>query len=81
MDAFQGFLRSAGKQLVDQAQDALVGKAKEMMMGGMGGGAMGDVLGNVISEIFVKKTSDTKRVLPSIKNMKIVRTYFGTFLF
>lgn len=71
MDALQGFLRGAGQQLVGQAQDALIGKAKEMI----GGGAMGDVLGNVISEIFVKKTADTKRILPSIKNMKIVRIF------
>lgn len=48
---------------MDQAGEAVMGAAKEF-------------LGNAIQEIFVKKTSDVKRVLPSIQHMKIVSVRF-----
>lgn len=35
-------------------------------------GAAKDFIGNAIQEIFVKKETDHKRMLPSIKNMKVV---------
>lgn len=39
-------------------------------------GAAKEFLGNAIQEMFIKKQSDVKRVLPSIKNMKIVSFLF-----
>lgn len=39
-------------------------------------GAAKEFLGNAIQEMFVKKTADVARVLPSIKNMKIVSFHF-----
>ncbi|CAO1383373.1 unnamed protein product [Diamesa hyperborea] len=48
-----------GKQLLNQAGTFVAGAAKEF-------------IGNAIQEMFVKKQTDVKRVLPSIKNMKIV---------
>lgn len=59
MDEFTNFLKQAGKEFLNVAGDAAVGAAKE-------------VVGSVINEIFIKKESDTKRVLPSIKNMRVV---------
>jgi calpain len=39
-------------------------------------GAAKEFIGNAIQEMFVKKQTDVKRVLPSIKNMKIVSVKF-----
>lgn len=60
----QGFLKGGldgvGKQLLNQAGEAVMGAAKEF-------------IGNAIQEMFVvKKHSDAKRILPSIQHMKIV---------
>lgn len=52
-----------GKQLLNQAGTFVAGAAKEF-------------IGNAIQEMFVKKQTDVKRVLPSIKNMKIVSVKF-----
>uniref|UniRef100_A0A182YCB5 Calpain n=1 Tax=Anopheles stephensi TaxID=30069 RepID=A0A182YCB5_ANOST len=54
-----GLLSGAGKQLFDAAGQAITSAATEY-------------IGSVINEMFVKKESDTKRFLPSIKNMKVV---------
>lgn len=51
----------AGRQLFDQAGKALADAATEY-------------IGNAINEIFERKQTDQKRVLPSIKNMKVVST-------
>ncbi|XP_062558503.1 calpain-A-like isoform X8 [Armigeres subalbatus] len=59
MDELKGLLGGAGRQLFDAAGQAIAGAATEY-------------LGNVINEIFEKKQSDTKRVLPSISNMKVL---------
>lgn len=59
MDELTNFLKQAGKEFLNVAGDAAVGAAKE-------------VVGSVINEIFIKKEADTKRVLPSIKNMRVV---------
>lgn len=59
----KGGLDGIGKQLLNQAGEAAMGAAKEF-------------LGNAIQEMFIKKHSDVKRVLPSIKNMKIVSFLF-----
>jgi hypothetical protein len=48
---------------MNQAGEAVMGAAKEF-------------LGNAIQEMFVKKQSDVKRILPSIKNMKVVSVRF-----
>ncbi|XP_039954339.1 calpain-A isoform X2 [Bactrocera tryoni] len=58
MDELTSFLKQAGKEFLNVAGDAAVGAAKE-------------VVGSVINEIFIKKEADTKRVLPSIKNMRV----------
>lgn len=59
MDEIKGFFRQAGKEFLNAAGDAAMGAAK-------------DVMGSVINEIFIKKEAETKRILPSIKNMKVV---------
>ncbi|XP_058837406.1 calpain-A-like isoform X4 [Topomyia yanbarensis] len=59
MDELKGLLSGASKQLFDAAGQAITSAATEY-------------LGNVINEIFEKKQTDTKRVLPSIKNMKVL---------
>ncbi|XP_068144740.1 calpain-A [Drosophila tropicalis] len=59
MDELKGFFRQAGQEFLNAAGDAAMGVAK-------------DVVGSVINEIFVKKESDTKRVLPNIKNMRVL---------
>lgn len=59
MDDLRGFLRQAGQEFLNAAGEAAMGAAK-------------DVVGSVINEIFIKKEADTKRVLPSIKNMRVV---------
>ncbi|XP_075165551.1 calpain A isoform X3 [Haematobia irritans] len=59
MDEIKGFFRQAGKEFLNAAGDAAVGAAKE-------------VLGTAINEIFIKKEAETKRILPSIKNMRVV---------
>lgn len=61
---FQGFLKgnidNIGKELLNQAGTAVMGAAKEF-------------IGQAINEMFiVKKEAPSKRVLPSIQNMKIV---------
>uniref|UniRef100_A0A182P1C9 Calpain n=1 Tax=Anopheles epiroticus TaxID=199890 RepID=A0A182P1C9_9DIPT len=53
-----GLLSGAGKQLFDAAGQAITSAATEY-------------IGSVINEMFVKKETDTKRFLPSIKNMKV----------
>ncbi|KAH8270906.1 hypothetical protein KR018_011929 [Drosophila ironensis] len=58
MDDLKGFLRQAGQEFLNAAGEAAMGAAK-------------DVVGSVINEIFIKKEADTKRVLPSIKNMRV----------
>jgi hypothetical protein len=56
----KGGLDGIGRDLLNQAGGAMMGAAKEF-------------IGNAIQEMLVtKKTSDTKRVLPSIQKMKIV---------
>lgn len=52
-------MRDFGNQLLNQAKDELMGKAK-------------DFIGNAIQDIFVKKQVDKPRFLPSIKNMRVV---------
>jgi hypothetical protein len=53
-------LDGIGKQLLNQAGDVVMGAAK-------------DFIGNAINEILMtKKTSDVKRILPSIEKIKIV---------
>ncbi|XP_046809455.1 calpain-A isoform X2 [Lucilia cuprina] len=59
MDEIKGFFRQAGKEFINAAGDAAMGAAKEVM-------------GSVINEIFIKKEAETKRILPSIKNMKVL---------
>ncbi|ALC42605.1 CalpA [Drosophila busckii] len=59
MDELKGFLRQAGQEFLNAAGEAAMGAAK-------------DVVGSVINEIFIKKEADTKRVLPSIKNMRVL---------
>ncbi|KAM8712565.1 hypothetical protein ACLKA7_012977 [Drosophila subpalustris] len=59
MDELKGFLRSAGQEFLNAAGEAAMGAAK-------------DVVGSVINEIFIKKEADTKRILPSIKNMRVL---------
>ncbi|XP_030387750.1 calpain-A isoform X3 [Scaptodrosophila lebanonensis] len=59
MDDLKGFLRQAGQEFLNAAGQAAMGAAK-------------DVVGSVINEIFVKKEADTKRILPSIKNMRVL---------
>lgn len=59
MDELKGFLKQAGQEFLNAAGEAAMGAAK-------------DVVGSVINEIFIKKEADTKRVLPSIKNMRVV---------
>ncbi|EDV35707.1 uncharacterized protein Dana_GF12340, isoform B [Drosophila ananassae] len=59
MDDLKGFLRQAGQEFLNAAGEAAMGAAK-------------DVVGSVINEIFIKKEADTKRVLPSIKNMRVL---------
>lgn len=63
MDELKGFLRQTGREFLDAAGTAFTDAAK-------------DVVGNVINEIFVKKESETKRFLPSIKNMRVVSIIF-----
>uniref|UniRef100_A0A453Z3Q7 Calpain n=1 Tax=Anopheles quadriannulatus TaxID=34691 RepID=A0A453Z3Q7_ANOQN len=58
MDELKGLLSGAGKQLFDAAGQAITSAATEY-------------IGSVINEMFVKKETDTKRFLPSIKNMKV----------
>ena len=59
MDEIKGFFRQAGKEFLNAAGEAAMGAAK-------------DVMGSVINEIFIKKEAETKRILPSIKNMRVV---------
>uniref|UniRef100_A0A1Q3FYQ0 Putative calpain family cysteine protease n=1 Tax=Culex tarsalis TaxID=7177 RepID=A0A1Q3FYQ0_CULTA len=59
MDELKGLLSGAGKQLFDRAGQAI-------------GAAATEYLGSVINEIFEKKETDTKRILPSIRNMKVL---------
>ncbi|XP_037806995.1 calpain-A isoform X2 [Lucilia sericata] len=59
MDEIKGFFRQAGKEFLNAAGDAAMGAAKEVM-------------GSVINEIFIKKEAETKRILPSIKNMRVL---------
>ncbi|XP_058982142.1 calpain-A isoform X3 [Musca domestica] len=59
MDEIKGFFKQAGKEFLNAAGDAAMGAAKEVM-------------GSVINEIFIKKEAETKRILPSIKNMRVV---------
>uniref|UniRef100_A0A182V9Z5 Calpain n=1 Tax=Anopheles merus TaxID=30066 RepID=A0A182V9Z5_ANOME len=59
MDELKGLLSGAGKQLFDAAGQAITSAATEY-------------IGSVINEMFVKKETDTKRFLPSIKNMKVL---------
>lgn len=56
----KGGFDGIGKQLLNQAGEAVMGAAKEY-------------IGQVINEmLIVKKEAPNKRVLPSIQNMKIV---------
>ncbi|XP_026482299.1 calpain-A-like [Ctenocephalides felis] len=57
---FEGLLRGAGQKLMGYAGDKLMGAAK-------------DVVGGILNELFIKKEAQSgKRILPSIKNMKVV---------
>lgn len=56
----KGGFDNIGKNLLNQAGEHIMGAAKEY-------------IGQVINEmLIVKKEAPTKRILPSIKNMKIV---------
>jgi hypothetical protein len=56
----KGGLDDIGKQLLNQAGDAVVGAAKEF-------------IGQIINETFIKKEArEGKKILPSIQNMKVV---------
>ncbi|XP_023171681.1 calpain-A [Drosophila hydei] len=59
MDELKGFFKQAGQEFLNAAGQAAMGAAKE-------------VVGSVINEIFVKKEAETKRILPSIKNMRVL---------
>ncbi|KAL5286408.1 CAPN1 family protein [Megaselia abdita] len=59
MDALKGFLKQTGQEFLNEAGKAFTDAAK-------------DVVGNVINEMFVKKEAETKRFLPSIKNMRVL---------
>uniref|UniRef100_A0A0K8TLH3 Putative cytosolic ca2+-dependent cysteine protease calpain n=1 Tax=Tabanus bromius TaxID=304241 RepID=A0A0K8TLH3_TABBR len=59
MDEIKGFLKQTGKEFLSAAGEAFTGAAKE-------------VVGNIVNEIFEKKQVETKRFLPSIKNMKVL---------
>lgn len=59
MDEIKGFFAKAGKEFMNAAGEAAMGAAK-------------DIVGSVINEVFIKKEAETKRVLPSIKNMRVV---------
>lgn len=63
MDVLKGFLKQTGQEFLNEAGRALQDAAK-------------DVVGNVINEIFIKKEAETKRFLPSIKNMRVVSIFF-----
>lgn len=67
MDALKGFLKQTGQEFLNEAGKAFTDAAK-------------DVVGNVINEIFIKKETETKRFLPSIKNMRVVSIHL-TILF
>lgn len=62
MDALKGFLKQTGQEFLDAAGTAFTDAAK-------------DVVGNVINEMFIKKEAETKRFLPSIKNMRVVSIF------
>lgn len=55
----KGGFDNIGKQLMNQAGEAVMGAAKEY-------------IGNVINEMLMIKKQAPKRVLPSIEKMKIV---------
>lgn len=59
MDEIKGFFAKAGKEFMNAAGEAAMGAAKE-------------IVGSVINEVFIKKEAETKRVLPSIKNMRVL---------
>ncbi|KAH8398927.1 hypothetical protein KR222_005072 [Zaprionus bogoriensis] len=59
MDELKGFLRQAGQEFLNAAGEAALGAAK-------------DVVGSVINEVFIKKEANNKRILPSIKNMRVL---------
>uniref|UniRef100_A0A1A9ZRB7 Calpain catalytic domain-containing protein n=1 Tax=Glossina pallidipes TaxID=7398 RepID=A0A1A9ZRB7_GLOPL len=59
MDEIKGFFAKAGKEFMNAAGEAAMGAAK-------------DIVGSVINEVFIKKEAETKRVLPSIKNMRVL---------
>lgn len=63
MDHLQNFLKAnidnIGKDFLNQAGEVVMGAAKEY-------------IGQAINEMFIKKEAPSKRVLPSIQNMKIV---------
>ncbi|XP_055380827.1 calpain-A-like [Condylostylus longicornis] len=59
MDELKIFLRKTAGDFVNEVGKIAVGATKE-------------ALGNVINEVFIKKEAENKRVLPSIKNMKVL---------
>jgi hypothetical protein len=63
MNNLQSFLKgnmdNIGKELLNKAGEAAMAYGKEF-------------LGQAINEMFIKKDAPSKRILPSIQNMKIV---------
>lgn len=56
---FGALLSGAGRQILNQGGQALLNYGAQ-------------ALGNIINEVFQKKEAEHKRVLPSIKNYKVV---------
>ena len=56
---FGSLLQGAGRQLLNQGGQALLNYGAQ-------------AIGNIINEVFQKKEVEQKRVLPSIKNYKVV---------
>jgi hypothetical protein len=61
----QNFLK--GNLNIDSLKRDLMNQAGEVVMG-----AAKEFIGQAINEMFIKKEAPSKRVLPSIQNMKIV---------
>ncbi|OWR52715.1 hypothetical protein KGM_202492 [Danaus plexippus plexippus] len=64
---FGALLSGAGRQILNQGGQALLNYGAQ-------------ALGNIINEVFQKKEAEHKRVLPSIKNYKVVLEFFAIVL-
>lgn len=59
---FGALLHGAGKQLLNQGGQVLLNYGAQ-------------AIGNIINEVFLKKEVEQKRILPSIKNYKVVSIF------